>query len=69
MRRYFYHVIDESMTRNTCYVLLVFMYLLHLIPQFTTSCAPASLGIALHNVNVLLSSFFVDPNGIEPMTS
>jgi hypothetical protein len=40
------------MTRNTCYVLLVFMYLLHLIPKLTTSCAPAFFGIALHNVNV-----------------
>ena len=57
MRRYFYHVIDYSITRNTCYVLLVFMYLLHLIPQFTTSCAPAFFGIALHNVNVQSSTF------------
>lgn len=55
-----------SMTRNT-YVLLVFMYLLHLILQDATSCAPASFRIALHYVNVLLS--IVDPNGIEPMTS
>ena len=56
------------MTRNT-YVLLVFMYLLHLIPQLTTSCAPVAFGIALHNVNVRLFFFLVDPNGIEPMTS
>ena len=49
------------MTRNTCYVLLVFMYLLHLIPQSTTSCAPASLGIALLNVNVLLSTSSCGP--------